>query len=149
MFEINCQMVNLRLKKTIFVHNPNFQPPPQGQHIAVALHLQNGGNFEDDTTVNFVQNFRTVPGPQMPFNLEVEFEALFTLSEPVPENKKFSYIHLVFPQFVFPHVRDYVAETTKLGGFPPLTLNLELFKDGQRHEFESDVPVVASTKWTH
>jgi preprotein translocase subunit SecB len=151
MTRINYEMVRLRLQKSVFLLNPNYQQPPQGEVIALGLNLRNGGEFfQNDSMANFVQCFQTRGGgSEVPFSLEVEMAALFSLSAPVPANEHQAFIHQIFPQMVFPHTREYIAEITRRGGFPPLLLNLGLFQDQQKTDSASTLELLSGSKWIH
>jgi preprotein translocase subunit SecB len=98
---------------------------------------------------NFIQSFKTQAGPESPFSLEVEFAAVFALSTPVLPFEQNTLIHQVFSQLVFPHTREYVAETTRRGGYPPLILNLGLFQDSQTNGSGTAVESLYGSKWLH
>ncbi|MDR1487922.1 MAG: protein-export chaperone SecB [Deltaproteobacteria bacterium] len=124
------ELVQLKLQKSIFSLNHAFRQPPHGELIAVNLSLHNRGEFiEDCTKARFLQIFQIQPSQFTPFFLEVEFAALFSLSFPVSPNEHDIYINHLFPQLIFPHTRDYVAEITKRGGFPPLQIDQGVFQE--------------------
>jgi preprotein translocase subunit SecB len=150
MTRINYDMVRLRLQKTVFLHNPSYQQPVKGEVIALGLSLRNGGEFfQDDTMANFLQSIKTQASPDVPFSLEVEFAAVFAMTISVPQSEQNTFIHQIFPQMVFPHTREYVAETTRRGGYPPLILNLGLFQDNQSNGSEDTIFSLNGPKWIH
>jgi preprotein translocase subunit SecB len=144
-------MVKLRLLKSIFFINPGFNEPPEGKVTSLTLSIKNSGDFiNDGKEARFIQNFQVQNNPNTPFSMEVEFGAIFTLSTPVPLEERDYYVHVVFPQLIFPFLREYVAETTRRGGFPPLLLNISLSpepRDSSGEESRASLPVVA--KWIH
>ncbi|MDR3135047.1 MAG: protein-export chaperone SecB [Deltaproteobacteria bacterium] len=150
MTRINFDMVKLRLQKSIFLQNPNYKQPARGEIIALGLSLRNAGDFSPtNPTANFIQSFKTQAGPEVPFSLEVEFAAVFALSTQAPLADQDALVHSLFPQMVFPYTREYVAETTRRGGYPPLILNLSLFQDIQNNGSGTTVESLCGTKWTH
>jgi preprotein translocase subunit SecB len=121
---ISYELSQIRLTKSVFFPNPGYSPPAPGQPVALSLSLENQGTFnQDGTMVEFVQAFQTAGGVDLPFSLEVEFLAVFTLSGAVPNEDRENLIQRLFPQVVFPFTREYIAEVTRRGGFPPLVLN--------------------------
>jgi preprotein translocase subunit SecB len=143
-------MVKLRLQKSIFLHNPNYRQPARGEVIALGLSLRNAADFsQNGTTANFIQSFKTQNGPEVPFTLEVEFAAVFALTGPISPAEQENYIHKIFPQMVFPYTREFVAETTRRGGYPPLILNLGLFQDSRSDGSTSASEPLIGSKWPH
>ncbi|MDR1545669.1 MAG: protein-export chaperone SecB [Deltaproteobacteria bacterium] len=129
---VSFELIKLNLRRSVFVQNHEHARPAPGEVIAMGLSLKNGGEFlPDGMSADFLQSFRTHGGPQLPFMLEAEFTATFSMSRPVPESDQENYIHRIFPQVIFPYTREYVAETTRRGGFPPLLINMNLFPDGR------------------
>jgi preprotein translocase subunit SecB len=145
---ISFDMVKIRLQKSIFVHNPGYVQPEKDEVIALGLSLRNAGEFvQNDTMCNLLQSFKTHPGPNIPFSLEVEFAAIFALSAPAPKAEQDAFLKKVFPQMVFPNTREYVAEITRRAGYPPLLISMGLFRDPQNPD--STASIVARAKWTH
>lgn len=143
-------LIKLRLQKSIFLHNPNYQQPARGEVIALGLSLRNAADFsQNGSLANFIQSFKTQAGPDVPFSLEVEFAAVFSLATPIPQAEQDTFIHKLFPQMVFPYTREYVAETTRRGGYPPLILNLGLFQDTQTNGSKTTTESIYGTKWPH
>jgi hypothetical protein len=145
---INFELNKLRLIKSLFTTNPGYHPPAPGELIAMGVSLSNGGEFSaDGGQAHFLQSFKTQSNYEMPFSLEVEFEALFALSSPVAKAEQEPYLVHFFPQVIFPFMREYVAETTRRAGFPPLLINQSFYPDSQG-EGDSGEKVVTS-KWIH
>jgi preprotein translocase subunit SecB len=120
---INYELSQIRLAKSVFFPNPEYRPP-QTQAIPLNLRFDNRGAFNDRCdVVDFVQGFQTTGGVALPFTLEVELVAVFNLSAPVPPSEHDRFIHRFLPQAVFPFTREYIADITRRGGFPPLILN--------------------------
>ncbi|MDR0621643.1 MAG: protein-export chaperone SecB [Deltaproteobacteria bacterium] len=150
MFKINFDMIKLRLQKSMFLHNPQYKQPARGEVIALGLSLRNAAEFsQNGALANFIQSFKTQAGPEVPFSLEVEFAAVFALSAPVPQPEQDTLVHKHFPQMVFPYTREYVAETTRRGGYPPLILNLGLFQDNQTNGSGTATESIVGSKWPH
>ncbi|MDR1677661.1 MAG: protein-export chaperone SecB [Deltaproteobacteria bacterium] len=150
MTKINFEMTRLRLQKSFFLHNPNYQEPKMGEMIALGLSLRNGAEFSQNNTIAlFLQSFKTQAGPEVPFSLEVDFSAVFSLTTPITPADYENLTHQIFPQMVFPYTREYVAEITRRGGYPPLILKLGLFQDNQNSGSGATVESLSSTKWIH
>ncbi|MDR2367655.1 MAG: protein-export chaperone SecB [Deltaproteobacteria bacterium] len=151
MTRINFDMIKLRLQKSIFLHNPSYRQPSRGEVIALGLSLRNAADFsQNGSLANFLQCFKTQTGPDVPFSLEVEFAAVFALSSPAAaQADQDTLIHKLFPQLVFPYTREYVAETTRRGGYPPLILNLGLFQDSQTSGSGTATESICGSKWPH
>jgi preprotein translocase subunit SecB len=146
---INFELNKLRLIKSLFTTNPGYHPPAPGELIAMGVTLRNGGEFSaDGGQAHFVQSFKTQAAYEMPFSLEVEFEALFALSAPVSQDEQEPFLVQVFPQVIFPFMREYVAETTRRAGFPPLLINQSFYPDSPGEVSDSGEKVVTS-KWVH
>jgi preprotein translocase subunit SecB len=124
MTRINYEMTGIRLVRSLFHHNPDYRPPAGGQSVQLRLAINNHGTVSPmGDLVNFTQSFQTGDGPGLPFTLEVEFEAVFSIGGLVPPGDYDHLIQRLLPQAVFPFTREYIAETTRRGGFPPLVLN--------------------------
>ncbi|MDR2301815.1 MAG: protein-export chaperone SecB [Deltaproteobacteria bacterium] len=150
MSAISFDMIKLRLQKSIFLHNPAYRQPARGEVIALGLSLRNAADFINNGTVaNFLQCFKTQTGPDAPFSLEVEFAAVFALSGPINPADQDAYVHKLFAQMVFPYTREFVAETTRRGGYPPLILNLGLFQDSRSEGSTSEGEPLVGSKWPH
>lgn len=122
------EMIQLKLIKSIFAVNVDF--PSSEERVAIGVSLKNSGEFlEDGLRANFLQRLKTGDPSQAPFFLDVEFGAFFALSPaPLPLERPY-YLQRVLPQIVFPYMREYVAETTRRGGFTPLVINQNLFEE--------------------
>ncbi|MDR1578385.1 MAG: protein-export chaperone SecB [Deltaproteobacteria bacterium] len=145
---INFELNKLRLIKSLFTTNPGYLPPAPGEMIAMGVMLRNGGEFSvDGGQAHFVQNFKTQAAYEMPFSLEVEFEAIFALSSPVSHPEREPFLVQIFPQVVFPFMREYVAETTRRAGFPPLLINQSFYPDASNEA--PDGEKVVTSKWIH
>jgi hypothetical protein len=96
----------------------------EDDRVFINVSLENDGEFfEGGRRAHFLQKFSTGTQPSNPFVLEVRFGAVFLLNPPPLPLERPYYVRKVFPQLVFPYLREYVAETTRRGGFTPLVLN--------------------------
>ncbi|MDR1870478.1 MAG: protein-export chaperone SecB [Deltaproteobacteria bacterium] len=146
---INFELNKLRLIKSVFTTNPGYHQPAPGELIAMGVTLRNGGEFSTDGgQAHFVQSFKTQAAYEMPFSLEVEFEALFALSAPVAQPDREPFLLQIFPQVIFPFMREYVAETTRRAGFPPLLINQSFYPDPTGETDLANEKTVTS-KWVH
>ncbi|MCL2029519.1 MAG: protein-export chaperone SecB [Deltaproteobacteria bacterium] len=137
----NIEMYQLKLIKSVFAVNVDRQP--QEGRISIGVSLRNNGEFlEDGRRAQFVQRFRTSDPETAPFFLDVEFWALFLLEPPPLPLEWPYYVRQVLPQMVFPYLREYVAETTRRGGFTPLIINQSIF--GEDADQNQEGP-----KWIH
>ena len=144
-FEPHVEMIQIKLTKSVFAVNPDHQPTEE--RIAIGVTLRNHGVFSenDRRQASFVQTFKTAEPNQAPFFLDVEFETIFLVDPaPLPLERP-HYIRQVFPRVVFPYLREYIAETTRRGGFTPLIVSQNLFED----EDLRPVEVKDDTKWVH
>ena len=124
----NIEMYQLKLIKSVFAVNSDRQPT-EGR-ISIGVSLKNNGEFIDGgRQAQFVQRFRTSDPETAPFFLDVEFWALFLLEPPPLPQERPHYVRQLLPQIVFPYLREYVAETTRRGGFTPLIINQNIFGD--------------------
>jgi hypothetical protein len=147
---INFELLKLQLLKCNFSHNPGFTEPPEGEISTITLSIGNAGDFSEGGTIaHFVQSFKTQVTDSMPFNLEVEYGAVFSMAAPVPKTKYDQYIHHFFPQQVFPYLREYVAEITRRGGFPPLLFTMSMYADLNREKNDQDTSSQVTAKWIH
>ncbi len=137
----NIEIYQLKLIKSVFSVNVERQST-EGR-ISIGVSLKNNGEFMDDgRRAQFVQRFRTGDQETAPFFLDVEFWALFGLDPPPLPLERPHYVRQVLPQIVFPYLREYVAETTRRGGFTPLIINQGIF--GEEAEQNAEGP-----KWIH
>jgi preprotein translocase subunit SecB len=124
---IGLEMTKLWLVRSIFQQNPEFELKGTTRMTSISLSIVNAGNFNfDNTEAEFTQFFQTKPLRETPFILEAEFRAQFSLSSAIPPEDKGYFMNEVFPQLIFPYMREYVAETTRRGGFPPLLINMSV-----------------------
>ncbi len=137
----NLEMAQLKLVKSIFLMNAEFQPADE--RVAIGVSLKNNGEFQTDGRLaHFTQRLTTGQPDTAPFFLDVEFSAVFLLDPaPLPLERP-HYVKRIFPQIVFPYMREYVAETTRRGGFTPLIVNQTLFDEDP----ESPGPDLEETK---
>lgn len=140
------EMAQIKLLRCRFTVKSPLQPA--GDHFAVTVSIKNNGEFElDGHQAHFTQHFKTGNEPDAPFSLEVEFGALFFLDPaPLPLERE-HYVTQVFPRLVFPYVRDYVAETTRLGGFSPLMVDNDIFSEAE--DKKSPAPLTTNRKSLH
>jgi len=137
----NIEMHQLKLIKSVFAVNVERQTT-EGR-ISIGVSLKNNGEFLDEgRRAQFVQRFRTSDPEIAPFFLDVEFWALFVLDPPPLPLEWPHYVRQVLPQMVFPYLREYVAETTRRGGFTPLIINQSIFGEDAEQSDED-------TKWIH
>ncbi|MDR1920730.1 MAG: protein-export chaperone SecB [Candidatus Adiutrix sp.] len=140
------EMAQLRLLKSVFMANLDYQ---HESLVSLGVSLKNNGEFsDDDSRAYFRQSFVTLGASSAPFLLEVEFWALFLIDPPIMPLERRHYVRHVFPRLVFPYMREYVAETTRRGGFTPLVLNPEIFEDTRAEPEAPPVPE-GGNKWIH
>lgn len=127
------EMIQLKLIKSVFAVNVEF--PATEERVAIGVSLKNNGEFlEDGRKANFIQRLKTGDPSLAPFFLDVEFGAFFALNPaPLPLERPY-YIQRILPRVVFPYMREYVAETTRRGGFTPLIINQSFFEDDEDDE---------------
>jgi len=128
-----AEMIELRLIRSVFTINADFSLTEE--RVAIGVSIKNNGEFLDDgQRAHFVQSLKIGDPTLTPFFLDVEFSVFFALSPaPLPLERS-HYINRVFPQLVFPYLREYVAETTRRGGFSPLIINPPLFNEDEETE---------------
>lgn len=139
------EMSRIRLIKSVF--ELNGETAPASESVAIAVSLKNNGEFSDDgERANFIQRLQTLELDSSPFRLEVEFAAVFHLDPPPLPLAWPHYVRKVFPRLLFPHLRDYVADLTRRGGFSPLNLSPNLFDEGESRMLETSPD---DNKWIH
>ena len=123
---INYSLSQIMLIKSIFILNHSFRnqaPGVMAMQLKLAINHNGTVSIAGDM-ISFIQNFKTTEeADQMPFSFEVEFEAFFHLSSPLPPHEQEHLIQRVLPPVVFPFPREYLAELTRRSGYPPLILN--------------------------
>lgn len=145
--ESRIEMIQLRLVKSIFEMRSRNEAPQAGDSVAIAVSLKNNGEFaRDGRQATFIQRLQTLELESSPFHMDIEFAAAFHLEPPPLPLAWPNYVRQVFPRMVFPHLRDYVAELTRRGGFSPLNLNQNLFDDEEARFLES---ASGDNKWIH
>ena len=145
--ESRIEMTQFRLVKSIFEMRGKDEAPPAGDSVAIAVSLKNNGEFsEDGRRATFIQRLQTLELEGSPFNMDIEFAAVFHLDPPPMPLAWPNYVRQIFPRMVFPHLRDYVADLTRRGGFSPLNLSQNLFEDEEARLLES---VPGDNKWIH
>ncbi|MDR1041935.1 MAG: protein-export chaperone SecB [Deltaproteobacteria bacterium] len=148
--QVSFEMTRLQLNRCHFARNGAWTGPPDGRIAVATLTIRNSGGFtERGDEASFVQAFGTDKGGLMPFSLEVEYGAHFVMDRPVPPEGRAYYIHRAFPRLVFPFMREYVAETTRRGGFPPLVINMSVSPDSRDGPSGGDTDPVPVLKWIH
>ncbi|MDR1044494.1 MAG: protein-export chaperone SecB [Candidatus Adiutrix sp.] len=142
------EMAQLRLIRSVFA--VNMELPAGEERIAIGVSLKNNGEFlHDGRRAHFLQSFKTSNPGGAPFFLDVEFGALFVLNQPPLPLEQPYYIRKVFPHIVFPYLREYVAETTRRGGFTPMILNHDLFENETERESGTAPAAEGEHKWVH
>ncbi|MDR1080470.1 MAG: protein-export chaperone SecB [Deltaproteobacteria bacterium] len=144
------EMTRLQLVKSVFVRNASWHGPPDGRIAVATLTIRNSGGFtQKGDQAEYLMTFKTAEEGLMPFALEVGYGAHFRMTAPVPAGDRPYYVHRAFPRMVFPFMREYVAETTRRGGFPPLVINMSVSpgpRDGPPGSEADPAPVL---KWIH
>jgi hypothetical protein len=154
MTEIDYELANIRLIRSVFQPNPSFTGNIGGtleKPTEITLSIKNSGDFRENNQIaHFSQRFRIEDSTLMPFTLEVEYGAVFKTHEPVPQDLHAKYISNIFPQVVFPFLREFVANLTVRGGFPPILLHMDSksLRGEQKGSSEGPVPRPV-VKWTH
>ncbi|KXS56788.1 MAG: hypothetical protein AMR96_00585 [Candidatus Adiutrix intracellularis] len=144
-YRSNIEMAQLKLVKSVFAVNADHQSTET--RISIGVSLKNNGEFlADGQRAHFIQRFTTGAPDSAPFFLDVEFGAMFLLDPPPLPLEWPHYVRHIFPQTVFPYLREYVAETTRRGGFSPLIINNNIFdEDAERVRDQGD----NESKWVH
>lgn len=144
-YQSQMEMVQLKLVKSVFTANPAY--PASEDRIPIVVSLKNNGEFFDDGRLaRFVQRFTTGNPERSPFFLDVEFAAVFALDPPPLPLERPYYVEKAFPRIVFPQLREYVAETTRRGGFTPLVVSQNLFDEDAEPEIDLTLD---QPKWVH
>ncbi|MDR2405718.1 MAG: protein-export chaperone SecB [Deltaproteobacteria bacterium] len=154
MTEIDYEMANIRLLKSLFMPNPKYNPQTGAaleKGTEISLSIKNSGDFnETGDTAHFSQEFKIESSSFMPFTLEVVFAAVFKTAAPIPKNKQAAYISSNFPQQVFPYLREYVSTITVRAGFPPVVLHMDYRpKTGKKEPVETTSVPRPVVKWIH
>ncbi len=148
MKQTKIEMAQLKLIRSNFACNIHFQAKDD-ERIILGVAMKHGGEFLDgNSRAHFLQRFQIEESQDTPFSIDVEFGALFIMDPPILPLERDHYLRRVFPQIVFPYMREYVAETTRRGGFSPLLLSHSLFENFD----EPDRPVAMTpdvSKWIH
>ena len=143
----HIEMAQLKLVKSVFAVNVDH--PPVDERVSLAVTLKNNGEFFDGgRRAHFLQSFKTSEQMDAPFFMDVEFGALFFLDPPPLPLERTHYVKQVLAQVVFPYMREYVAETTRRGGFTPLILSQSLFDEETLRDQPDKMPG-DDNKWLH
>ena len=125
---LSVEMAQIKLIKSIFMVNASYQPIED--KVAIGVALKSSGEFsEDGWQATFFQRMTTSPPKDAPFFLDIEFNATFVLDPAPLPLEQAHFIRKVFPEIIFPYLREYVAETTRRGGFAPLILAHQPFSE--------------------
>lgn len=132
------EMAQLRLIKSVFEVKAE---QPDDDRVYFNVSMKNDGEFLDGgRRAHFVQSFSTGHRADAPFTLDVRFAALFLLDPPPLPLERPHYVRRVFPHIVFPYLREYVAETTRRGGFTPLVMNHNILDLDVDYDHVPDMP---------
>lgn len=87
-------------------------------------------------------NVKTVRDGQMVFLVEVIYATLVSFEEKLPPAVVNPILFIEIPRVMFPFARQAIANSSQLGGFPPLMLNMIDFKKMymNQHGHDPDVP---------
>jgi preprotein translocase subunit SecB len=67
---------------------------------------------------------------------ELQYAGLFTIAQDVPKEAIHPILMIECPRLLFPYARSIIANTTREGGFPPLSLNPIDFAGLYRQQME-------------
>lgn len=141
-------LAQIKLIRSYYAANIHFRPA-EDERIIMGVAMKHSGEFMDAyTRAHFLQRFQIEQTPDGPFALDVEFGALFLLEPAIMPQERDYYLRRVFPQIMFPYMREYVAEITRRGGFSPLMLGHGLFESFDEPE-RSMVVEPDNNKWIH
>jgi hypothetical protein len=147
---LNLRMYNLMLLKSLFVRNQDYRQPLELLQIPVFLMVKHKGNFlSGDNRAEFRQTIQTAGAKEMPFSLDVEFSANFSMESPLTTEQQTFLIERVFPQLVYPHSREFITRIIEWGGFPPLLITSSFTPNLLDTVTLDSQEETGAGKWTH
>lgn len=142
------EMAQLKLIRSVFACNIHFRAT-EDERLILPVTMKHSGEFlEEYSRAHFLQRFQIEESPDVPFCLDVEFGALFIIEPAIMPLEREHYLRKIFPQIVFPYMREYVAEITRRGGFSPLMLGHGLFENFDEPDRSAFIQPDVS-KWIH
>ena len=140
-------MINTHYIKDLSFENPNApliyanlrEAPKIDVAIDVAAQKLRDRLNETTLTVKVTAN----AGDKTAFLIELQFAALVTLGESVPEEAHEALLLVETPRYLFPFARNIVAEVSRDGGFPPLLINPVNFAQLRQQQKQSEAAAAA------
>ena len=119
---INAQYI----KDLSFEHpNPATSLQPSDVQPAIDINVDVGAdNIAENTfEVTLTIKANAKRGEDVLFISELQYGGIFTLGADIPKEAVHPVLMIECPRLLFPFARSIIANTTREGGFPPLSLN--------------------------
>ena len=131
--------VNVQYLKDITFENPNpikaIQEAAEGPEISVSIDVRLDKLAEKTYEVSLHVSAEAKRKEDKLFIAEVEYAGIFTLGD-LPEEAVHPVLMIECPRILFPYVRQIIANLTREGGFPALSLNPIDFVEMYRQQME-------------
>lgn len=132
---INAQYI----KDLSFEHpDPVSNYEGSNQQPDISINIDVAGNRIKDRNFEVVLSIRASAerGGNSVFMAELQYGGIFTLSDSVPDEAIHPVLMIECPRLLFPYARSILSNTTRDGGFPPLSLNPIDFAGLYRRQME-------------
>ena len=138
--------VNAQYLKDVTFENPNpvqaFQDSESNPEINVSIDIRVDKMGEKVYEVSLHVSAQATNGDKKLFIVEVDYAGVFTLGD-LPVDAEHPVLMIECPRILFPYTRQIIANLTREGGFPALSLNpidfVEMYRQQlARQEQESE-----------
>lgn len=99
-----------------------FQSMEAAPDVNVSVDIQANPVKEDTFEVTLKIAAEATHKGEQAYLVEVEYGGVFTIGKDVPEEAKHPLLMIECPRLIFPFARSVIADATREGGFPPLSL---------------------------
>jgi preprotein translocase subunit SecB len=118
--------VNGQYLKDLSFENPNplesFQNLEGAPEVSVAVDIQATPLEENIFEVALKINANATQGDKSLYVVEVDYAGIFTLAKDLPQENHHPILMIECPRLLFPFARALIADVTREGGYPPLSL---------------------------
>ena len=119
--------INAQYIKDLSFEHPNPMKALQGSDTqpAIDINIDVGADKVQENTfeVSLTIKANAKRGDDTLFISEIVYAGIFTLDENIPKEAVHPVLMIECPRMLFPFARSVLANVTREGGFPPLSLN--------------------------
>lgn len=119
--------INAQYIKDLSFEHPNPVKSLQASEVQpeININIDVGADAIQEHTFEVILTIKAEAkrGKDVMFISELQYAGIFTLGDAIPKDAVHPVLMIECPRLLFPFARSILANTTREGGFPPLSLN--------------------------